>query len=127
MVNVIEHLEQTAAMMSAPRAIVLVSVPWSPWPQKSRRTLAALEATRTLWSPNAAVEFFDLWPERNEELNRWYDELCASASPRFALHGDGYGPFWWMVEGKVLKCLTRPYEIPPQSLQQRSAEIFHDR
>jgi hypothetical protein len=110
--------------LNAARAIVLVSVPWSPWPGKSREVLAALEATRGHWSPDASVEFFDLWPERNEELNRWYDKLCADLSPQFELHGHGYGPLWWLAEGDVLECLTKPYEHALETLRRRSAEIF---
>jgi hypothetical protein len=44
--DVIQSMEQLSAMQSASRAIALVSVPWSPWPRKSREMLAALESTR---------------------------------------------------------------------------------
>jgi hypothetical protein len=70
------------------------------------------------------VEFFDLWLEQNEELKRWYDAQCASARPMFELHGHGYGPLWWLVNGNVLDCLTKPYEYSLTELQQRSSMIF---
>jgi hypothetical protein len=70
-VTVIERVQQVPALLAAPRAIALVSVPWSPWPRKSRQVLAALEGSRPMWSPGAPVECFDLWPEREGELNRW--------------------------------------------------------
>ena len=111
-------------MLAAPRAIALISVPWSPWPRKSRDVLAALESSRQLWSPGASVMFFDLWPEREDELNRWYEGLCQSHAPRLELHGHGYGPLWWLAGGVVLECLTRPYEQPLASLQRRSAALL---
>jgi hypothetical protein len=67
---VVERMDQVSPMLSASRAIVLVSVPWSVWPSKSREMLAALESTREQWSREVPVEFFDLWPERDDELNR---------------------------------------------------------
>ena len=106
------------------RAIAVVSVPWSPWPRKSRVVLAALEDSRDVWLPGLAVEFFDLWPEREDELNRWYEGMCQSHAPRFELHGHGYGPLWWLAGGAVLDCLTKPYEQPLESLQQRSATLL---
>lgn len=113
-------------MLSASHTIALVSVPWSPWPRKSREVLAALESTRGQWSPDSPAEFFDLWPERDDELNRWYEALCVSSSPRFELHGHGYGPLWWLAEGKVLGCLTKPYDHTLEDLQQRSAALFQE-
>jgi len=126
MAHVVESMLQVSPMLAASRAIVLVSVLWSPWPQKSRDVLAALESSCPQWSPQASVEFFDLWPEREDELNRWYESLCLHSSPRFELHGNGYGPLWWMVEGHVFECLTKPYEYPLKSLKQRSMAIFQE-
>lgn len=116
----VERAQQVPAMVAA-RAIVLVSVPWSPWPRKSRDVLTALEQSLELWSPDASVEFFDLWPEREDGLNRWYEEICKSHFPQLELHGHGYGPLWWMAHGVVLDCLTKPYEHPLTLLRQRSA------
>lgn len=70
------------------------------------------------------MEFFDLWPERDGELNHWYDALCLSASPRFVLHGHGYGPLWWLSQGEVLECITKPYEHPLEELKKRFALAF---
>lgn len=127
MAYVVENIQQASPMLSASRAIALVSVAWSPWPRLSREVLAALESTLGQWSPDPLVELFDLWPERDDELNRWYDALCVSLSPRFELHGHGYGPLWWMANGKVLECITRPYEYPLEELQERSVAVFRGR
>lgn len=124
MVHIVENVGQLSAMLTAARAIVIVSVPWSPWPKKSRVALATLEATHGQCSPDASIAFFDLWPERDEKLNRWYESLCVNSSPRFELHGHGYGPLWWLAEGKVLECITKPYDYPLEILQQRSKEVF---
>lgn len=86
-------MSQLPNVLAAPRAIVLVSVEWSPGPKKSRQMLAALEDSREIWLPASVVEFFDLRPEHDEELNRWYERQCREESAGFALHGDGYGPF----------------------------------
>jgi hypothetical protein len=75
MPQVVENVEQVYPMLSAFRAVVLVSVPWSPWPRKSRDVLTALEASIEQWSAHASVAFFDVWPERDGELNRWYEEF----------------------------------------------------
>jgi hypothetical protein len=124
MAEVVKTMGQVFRMLSASRAIVLVSVPWSPWPRKSREVLAALESTQKQWAFNASVEFFDLWPESEEALTGWYEELCITSSPRFVLHGHGYGPLWWLAEGKVLSCLAKPYEYPMEELQQRSKSLY---
>ena len=124
MAHVIDSMRQLSQMLSASRAIVLISVPWSLWPRKSREVLAAVESTREQWSPDASVEFFDMWLERDDELNRWYEVQCVNSSPRFELHGHGYGPLWWMAEGEVLDCLTKPYGYPLRELQLRSAGSF---
>jgi hypothetical protein len=124
MVVIIERIEQLSAIHSADRAIVLVSVDWSPWPKESRNTMTALEESRDEWSPDSAVEFFDFWPDRDIELERWYDETCRRYAPQFELHGHGYGPFWWMRNGKILDCLTMPYKPPISQLQQRSRAVF---
>jgi hypothetical protein len=117
---------QVSQMLSASRAIVLVSVAWSPWPRKSREVLVALEFSRGQWAPNATVEFFDIWPERDDELNHWYEGLCVNSAPPFELHGHGYGPLWWLAKGKVLECLSKPYEYPLETLQQRAAALFQE-
>jgi hypothetical protein len=124
MARVIENMTDLTSMLSSSCAIAIVSVPWSPWHSKSREVLAALESTCRQWSPNASVKFFDLWPERDEELNRWYTALCTNLSPRLELHGHGYGPLWWLAEGEVLECLIKPYEYSLETIQQRSAELF---
>jgi hypothetical protein len=121
MAHVIERVQQVPALLTAPRAVALVSVPWSPWPQKSRDVLAVLERSRELWLPDTPVEFFDLWPERDDKLNRWYEGICQSHALRFELHGHGYGPLWWLAGGVVLGCQTKPYELPLESLQERAA------
>jgi hypothetical protein len=124
MAHVIEKIRQVSQIQWAGRAIVLVSVPWSPWPSKSREVLAALESTQMQWSRGASARFFDLWPERDGELNHWYETLCIHGSPLFTLHGHGYGPLWWLAEGRILDCLPKPYEYSLESLQQRSAALF---
>jgi hypothetical protein len=124
MARVVERMDQVPALLAAPRAVALVSVPWSPWPRKSRDVLVALERNRESWLPGAPVEFFDLWPEREDELNSWYEGMCHSHAPRFELHGHGYGPLWWLAGGVVLECQTKPYELPLEALRERSAAIF---
>ncbi len=125
MATTIERLQQVPVMLAAPRAVTLVSVPWSPWPRKSREVLAELERTRGLWSPGTEVEFFDLWPERDGELNAWYDRTCRDYSPGFELHGHGYGPLWWLSRGVVIGCLTEPYEERLPDLQKYSADLLN--
>jgi hypothetical protein len=124
---VIEHVDsmrQVPAMLAARRAVAVISVPWSPWPRKSRELLAVLEQNREQWSPGTPVQFFDLWPEQEEELYCWYEQLCEQYAPRLALHGHGYGPLWWLTRGVVLDCLYKPYEFPLEELQQRSQVVF---
>src|ERR1700730_19441219 len=120
----VASLDLLASMLVAPRAIVLVSVPWSPWPPKSWNILAALETTRNVWFPNASVEFFELFPEKEEKLNEWYQFKCKRQAPLRELHGHGYGPLWWLAEGEVIDCLAKPYEHSLESLQQRSMTLF---
>jgi hypothetical protein len=124
MAQTIKQMGQLATMLLAPRAITVVSVAWSPFPRKSRDALAALESTQEFWSPKSPIEFFDLWPEEDETLNSWYDGECRAAYPKFELHGHGYGPIWWLANGKVLDCLTGPYNFPLGELQERSKAIF---
>jgi hypothetical protein len=116
---VVERMDQVAPMFSVPRAIALVSVPWSPWPLRSRQMLNQLERSREDWLPSAPLAFFDLWPEREKALHAWYDELCEFCFPKFELHGHGYGPFWWLTDGEIVDCLTKPYEHTLEALQQR--------
>lgn len=127
MAALIQNMPQLSSMLSARRAICLVSVPWSHWPRQSRPILAALESTQKQWSPDFLVLFFELCPEGNDELNRWYEALCINSSPRFELHGHGYGPLWWLTHGDVLDCLTRPYDYALEELQQRSAGVIRGR
>jgi hypothetical protein len=87
MAHVVETAAQLEPMLLAARAIVLVSVAWSPWHKESRKVLADLEATWQVWSPSSSVEFYDLWPERDAALNAWYDDLCEDSFPTFELHG----------------------------------------
>jgi len=42
----------------------------------------------------------------------------------FELHGHGYGPLWWLADGVILDCLTKPYEPRLRSLKERSAVLF---
>ena len=126
MVNVIDNIELLPPLLAAPRAIALVAVPWSPWHAWSRRVLDALESSRALWLPGGQVQFFVLWPERDEKLNPWYEELCQAHYPRFELHGHGYAPLWWLAEGQIMDCLTKPYEMSLEDLQQRSRRAFEN-
>ena len=50
--------------------------------------------------------------------------VCERHAPRFELHGHGYGPLWWQFAGVVVECLTKPYEQPLISLQQRSSILL---
>jgi hypothetical protein len=83
---------------------------------------AGSDAARLL--PDSPVEFFDLWPERDDELNGWYDKQCLDLAPWFELHGHGYGPLWFLARGQVLDCLNKPYEYRLADLQRRAADIF---
>ena len=89
-----------------------------------RSVLDALEASQREWAANSPVGFFVLWPEEEDELRRWYEELCRQHAPRFELHGHGYAPLWWLVEGQVVDCMSRPYEASVPVLQSRSARAF---
>ncbi|HTI52055.1 MAG TPA: hypothetical protein VL475_13920 [Planctomycetaceae bacterium] len=88
--------------------------------------LNQLERSRDNWLPGAPVAFFDLWPEREEALHAWYDELCELRFPKFELHGHGYGPFWWLTNGQIVDCLTKPCEHTLEALQQRYVELNRD-
>jgi hypothetical protein len=112
------------AMLGAPRGIVLVAVAWSPWHQRSRPLLAALESSQADWSPGRPVHFFELWPEKDSDLYQWYEALARRSVPRFELHGHGYAPFWWLRQGDVIDCLSKPYQADLAVLQQRSANAF---
>src|SRR5437899_3241305 len=119
MPNEVTNIKHLAAILTAPRAIALVSVAWSPWPSISRNILTDLESSRRVWLPSCLVEFFELWPERDESLNSWYEDMCKTYAMIFELHGHGYGPLWWLVSGEVIDCLTKPYEYSLETLQQR--------
>jgi hypothetical protein len=121
---VINSLGQIPRLMAAPRSIALLFVEWSPGPYRSRVVLNNLEASRNEWSPKHAIEFFEIVPEAQDELNRWYEELCRLYSPRFELHGHGWGPLWWVANGEVLDCLTKPYELPLETSIQRSVNVL---
>jgi hypothetical protein len=124
MANVIDNMELLSRVLAAPRAIALVAVAWSPWHRRSLPILERLESSQGQWSPNYPVSFFVLWPEKDGELNRWYDELCRQEYPRFELHGHGYAPLWWLIDGRVVDCLMKPYEANLRALQMRSAKAF---
>ena len=126
MPHVVESMQQLGPMIAAPRAVVLVSVPWSPWPNKARPSLATLALTRRRWSPVWQVEFFDLRPESDEELNRWYESVLREYWPRFELSAGGYGPFWWVTRGRVIDYLTKPYNLSLEELERRSAAAFQE-
>jgi hypothetical protein len=120
---VVERMDQVAQMFSAPRVLTLVSVPWSPWPRQSRQIFDELEKSRDNWLPGLQVSFFDLRPESDEALHGWYDGFCAIHSPQFELHGHGYGPFWWLANGEIVDCLTKPCEYTLEALQQRYRQL----
>jgi hypothetical protein len=122
--RVVDSLQELQPLLAAPRAIVLVAVAWSPWPAKSRVTLGALEESQRRWSPNASVEFFELWPENEPALRQWYEDVCRSHAERFELHGHGYGPLWWLANGTVLNCIKKPYERSLDSLESASIAAF---
>jgi hypothetical protein len=124
MATEIEDIAALASLLSAPRAIALVYVPWSPWPRKSRVVLGELEASQVEWSTEMPISFFVLSPEKDETLNAWYEGVCSEYSQRFVLHGDGYGPFWWLSRGKIIDCLTKPYDVALKALQMRSINTF---
>jgi hypothetical protein len=124
MVSVIDNMPSLQQMLSADRAITLVAVPWSPWYRFSRPILDALEVSEAQWSPKCPVKFFVLWPEKDDELNQWYEQLCQQERPRFELHGHGYAPLWWLARGQVVDCLAKPYEVDAAMLQKRSARAF---
>jgi hypothetical protein len=124
MANQVTSIKHLPAMLTAPRAIALVFVAWSPWPSKSRDILTDLESNRKVWLPSSSLEFFELWPERDESLNSWYEDMCKSYALRFELHGHGYGPLWWLVRGEVIDCLSKPYGHSLETLQRRSVAIF---
>ena len=120
---VVERMDQVAQMLSAPRALTLVSVPWSPWPRQSRRIFDELEKCRESWLPGVPVSFFELQPESDEDLQGWYDKFCEVHFPQFELHGHGYGPFWWLSNGEVLDCLAKPCDHTRYALQQRYSQL----
>jgi hypothetical protein len=124
MASVIDNMGLLAPMLTAPRAIGLVAVAWSPWHRQSRAVLDSLESAQQQWSPGRPVDFYILWPEKDAELNRWYENLCREKYPRFELHGHGYAPLWWLVRGHVIDCLIKPYQTRLETLQQRSVKAF---
>jgi hypothetical protein len=124
MAEVVDSIGLLPSLLAAPRAVVLVAVEWSPWHRQSVPVLHALEASQGEWLPDCTVSFFVLWPERDEPLNRWYEDRCQEERPRFDLSGGGYAPFWWLVAGRIVDCLSKPYGIAFTALQERSAKTF---
>ncbi|MFL5244031.1 MAG: hypothetical protein ACJ8FY_18160 [Gemmataceae bacterium] len=124
MAYVIDNMGLLAPMLNAPRSIAVVAVAWSPWHYQSRALLQVLESSQEQWSAGRPVDFYALWPEKDAELNRWYGDLIREQYPRFELHGHGYAPFWWLIKGQVVDCLTKPYETKLAWLQDRSARAF---
>jgi hypothetical protein len=105
--------------------MTFVYVDWSPGPRISRANFTALEETRSRWFPEHEVNFYELHPEAEEELNRWYDEMLQTYHPRFALHGHGNGPIWWMERGEVVACTDRPaHAYTVDELQRYSRKAF---
>jgi hypothetical protein len=119
----IDTIRALPTMLAASRGIVLVAVAWSPGYLRSRPLLSALESSQAQWSPAHPVNFFELWPEKDAQLNEWYEALIHKL-PRFELHGHGYGPFWWLRQGEVIDCLSKPYEAGLAILEKRSANVF---
>ena len=124
MVHLIETVDQIPALVNASRAIALLSVPWSVWPRKSKKVLELLEKTQTTWASDLRIEYFDIWPEKNEELNRWYEGLCEEYADQFELHGHGYGPLWWVRDGVILRSMTKPYELDFGEVKRLSAFLL---
>jgi hypothetical protein len=102
----------------------MIAVAWSPWHQRSRPVLVTLESSQSQWSPGRPVSFFELWPEKDANLNQWYQDLTHQKWPRFELHGHGYAPFWWLRHGEVIDCLSKPYQAGLPGLQKRSTVAF---
>jgi hypothetical protein len=126
MATIIDHGDQVSLLTTTPRAIAMVSVEWSPWHRKSRHVLAALEDTREHWTVRS-VSFFELWPEREQGIRGWYNQLCQSYAPEFELHGHVFGPLWWLVDGDIVGCQLKPYELGLRVLQARSASLLEAR
>ena len=111
-------------MLTCERAIALVYVPWSPGPRFGMPLLAALEATSQDWSRNNRIGFFVLYEEAEARLSAWFAGTCKQYEPRFVLHGNGWGPFWWLVHGGIVDCIEKPYEASIEELKERSKRLF---
>jgi hypothetical protein len=122
----IDSIQSLSSMLMAPRSIGMIAVAWSPWHRRSRPLLAALEASQPDWSVSHPIDFFELWPEKDANLSQWYEELVNRSWPRFELHGHGYAPFWWLRQGEVVDCLSKPYDVELTALQERSKKVFQD-
>ena len=123
MLNQIERLDELPPLLAADRAIALVHVPWSPGPRRSQLVLNELDATQQRWS-REPIGFFVLHPESEQRLNDWYMDLCRLYEPRFLLHGNGWGPFWWLVRGTIIDCVEKPYEFRIAELVERTVGNF---
>ena len=49
---------------------------------------------------------------------------CEHQYPQLELHGHGYAPLWWLVQGRIVDCLTKPYETELPALIARSVKAF---
>ncbi len=123
-VGFIDRADGRRALLAAPRAVGMVAVAWSPAHHRTRPVLEALAARQGVWLPGWPVTFFELWPEEDAALNPWYEAFCREIHPRFRLHGDGWAPLWWLVEGEVVDCLPKPWEAELVALEERSAAAF---
>ena len=85
--------------------------------------LDSLNATQQQWSPEP-ISFFVLCPAGDRRLADWYSDLYHLYEPRFTLHGHGWGPFWWLVRGTIVDCLTKPYEQSIEQLRERTLKAF---
>ena len=92
---------------------------WSPAPQLSLEKLANLQANAPSWCQAGSVDFYMLRPEDDQQLNAWYKSLF-NEYPQFALHGHGWGPFWWVKDGKIVDCESHPYAMTDVELRERS-------
>jgi hypothetical protein len=70
MATVVDNVRDVPRLLSAPRAIAMVAVGWSPYHRLSQPVLDALESSHDEWFPDSAIDFFVLWPEKDDELNR---------------------------------------------------------
>lgn len=115
----VSTLPDAKSIFNEERAIVLVYVDWSMTPRLSLDKLNALKATSLEWCPNDPVAFYVIRPEDDNQLNAWYESLFDKY-PQFQLHGHGWGPFWWVNDGKIVDCVHKPWNISDDDLRARS-------